>query len=114
MSKFNSDINPKNYYGLELEFPSSEDSSKNYQDQRINRGFDDTEVFSLDYAIVKFALPRIKRLLEIERNKCKDIPNFVEGDYFKNLEQIILDLETYDSDKTDLTLFFNCFKSLWY
>lgn len=113
MNKFNLDINSKNYYGLALEL-ENEENLKRYQQQRIERGFDDTEVFSLDYAIIAFALPRIKRLLEIERSKCKEIPNFIEGDYFKDLEQIVLDLETYDSDKTDLTLFFSHFKSLWY
>ena len=113
MSKYNLDINPKNYYGLALE-SKNEESLTEYQIQRIERGFDDTEVFSLDYTIIQFALPRIKRLLEIERNKCKEISNFTEGDYFKKLEQIILDLETYDPDKTDLTLFFSYFKGLWY
>jgi hypothetical protein len=111
MSKYNSDINPKTYCGMALSF-NNEDNLRLYQQQRIERGFDDTEVFSLDYTIIQFALPRIKRLLEIERNKC--ISNFSEGEYFKDLEQIISDLETYDSDVTDLTLFFKYFKQLWY
>ncbi len=113
MNKYNSDINPKTYCGMALSF-NNEDNLRLYQQQRIERGFDDTEVFSLDYTIIQFALPRIKRLLEIERNKCKNIPDFIEGDYFKDLEQIVSDLETYDSDTTDLNLFFKHFKSLWY
>lgn len=113
MNKYNSDINPKNYYGFALKY-ENEDSLRQCQIQRIERGFDDSEVFCLNYAIIQFALPRIKRLLELERSKCKDTEGFIEGDYFKDLEQIISDLETYDSDTTDLTLFFKCFKSLWY
>lgn len=138
MNKFNLDINPKNYYGLALEDQTlvydSETSSKSaliedhqkileeteqrlkrYQTQRIDQGFDDSELIDLDLTIVKFALPRIKRFLEIEE---KEFLNFEQDSsqiqYFKDLRQIILDLENYNHDKTDLTLFFKCFKQLWY
>lgn len=113
MNNFNSDINPKNYYGVVFELSTSDERFENFQKQRLERGFDDTEIWSLDYSIILFALPRIKRLLEIERNIHRD--NLEENsNYFKDLEQIISDLEEYDSNKTDLTLFFKYFKQLWY
>lgn len=137
MNKYNSDINPKNYYGLALENQTlvydSETSSKSaliedhqkiseeterrlkrYQTQRIEQGFDDSELIDLDLTIVKLVLPRIKRFLEIEE---KEFLNFEQDSsqiqYFKDLRQIISDLEDYDHDTTDLTLFFKYFKQLW-
>lgn len=140
MSKYNSDINSKNYYGLalnteqvligwDLENSSNsvviindrqklseetEKQLKEYQNQRIERGFDDTELFDLDLTLVRFALPRVKRFLELEE---KEFENFEQDSsqiqYFQDLRQIVLDLENYNHDTTDLTLFFKYFKQLW-
>ncbi len=127
MNKFNSDINPKNYYGEALELTDDDKRLEEFQKQRLERGFDESEIWSIDYLIISFALPRIKRLLEIEKgfhypyqtqrslliseesladSECKE--------YMEDLEQIVKDLEEYDPIKTDLTLFFKRFKQLWY
>ena len=134
MNEFNLDINPKNYFGialdLEKEKPSenllheydakilqdkTKETLKKYQTQRTEQGFDDSELIDLDLTIVKFALPRIQRFLEIEE---KEFLNFEQDNsqiqYFKDLRQIISDLENYNHDTTDLTLFFKYFKQLWY
>ena len=36
-----------------------------YKQQRIERGFDDTETWNLDYTIASFIVPRLKRFKEI-------------------------------------------------
>ena len=140
MSKYNLDINPRNYYGLALnteqvligwDLENSSNSAviindhqklseetekqlKEYQEQRIERGFDDTELVDLDLTLVRFALPRVKRFLELEE---KEFENFEQDSsqiqYFQDLRQIVLDLENYNHDTTDLTLFFKYFKQLW-
>lgn len=134
MNKYNSDINPKNYFGIALDLEKEKSSEnllheydakilqdktketlKRYQIQRTERGFDDSEIIDLDLTIIKFALPRIQRFLEIEE---KEFLNFEQDNsqiqYFKDLRQIISDLENYNHDTTDLTLFFKYFKQLWY
>lgn len=140
MSKYNSDINPKNYYGLALNTEKvlvawdSENSDnlvsivhdrqklseetekqlKQYQDQRIEMGFDDSELIDLDLTLVRFALPRVKRFLELEE---KEFENFEKDSsqiqYFQDLRQIVSDLENYSHDTTELSLFFKYFKQLW-
>ena len=41
--------------------------SEEYKKQRIERGFDDTETFSLFITIANFILPRLKRYKEISK-----------------------------------------------
>lgn len=133
MNKYNSDINPKNYFGmaldLEKENPFEEllheydakilqdetkEKLKRYQTQRIERGFDDSEIIDLDSTIVKFVLSRIKRFLEIDEKELLNLEqDSSQIQYFKDLRQIISDLENYNHDTTDLTLFFKYFKQLW-
>ena len=43
MNKYNSDINPKNYYGEALELKDSDERLKEFQEQRLKRGFDEYE-----------------------------------------------------------------------
>lgn len=76
---------PLNYYGFAFQEPGagfSEDflktkdgkkaveneikRNKKYQNQLKERGFDDTECWNLDEGILRYALPRIKRLKEIQ------------------------------------------------
>lgn len=121
MNKYNSDINPKNYYGEALDLKDSDERLKEFQEQRLKRGFDESECWSIDYVIVSFALPRIKRLLEIEENIHGQITEEAEGsidfeceEYLRDLKQIVKDLESYDNNSTDLSLFFKRFKQLWY
>lgn len=65
---YNSDINSKNYYGCVLNLPSDDPRLKLFQEQRLNRGFDESETWSLDCTIAKFIAPRLKHYHEID---CK-------------------------------------------
>ena len=47
--------------------------SKKYKKQRIERGFDDTETYSLFITIAKFTLPRLKRFKELSESHPVDM-----------------------------------------
>jgi len=47
-------------YGLSSELPPDDDRQEHFKKQREERGWDDTELWSLDYTIAKFILPRLK------------------------------------------------------
>lgn len=58
---------PKFYTGYASEY--SEEKQKEYAKQREERGFDDTELWNLDYTLAAFILPRLKAFREeIEDN----------------------------------------------
>lgn len=59
MNKLNYDINPKNYHGLALVIQDEKRLEK-FQNQRSDRGFDETEWYSLNHTILSFALPRLR------------------------------------------------------
>lgn len=72
--------------------PNSADWEE-YKKQRIERGYDDTEVWNLDSTIIQFALPRIKTLKEIKHGWPGALSSPEEWD--KILDKIILAFETY-------------------
>jgi hypothetical protein len=49
------------------------DARMEYKRQRLERGFDDTEVWNLDGTFAKFVLPRLKRFKEVNRGYPADI-----------------------------------------
>lgn len=109
MNKFNSDINLKNYYGLATKVKEI-DRLELFQKQRQERGFDETEWYTLNVTILKFTLPRLK-----EFKNCKSYPDeMTYQEWTDIIDSIILEIENYLTDKSnDLTLFFKYFKDLW-
>lgn len=59
---------PKYYYGHAYDLLKTDDRLEKYKQQRKERGFDDTELWSLDSTIIDFVAPRLERLLEIRQN----------------------------------------------
>src|ERR1035437_1925660 len=55
---------PKNYYGYAYNLPKDDDRLKEFKLQRNERGFDDTETWSLYSSIAYYTLPRLKRFRE--------------------------------------------------
>lgn len=112
--KYNSDINSKNYYGHALDLKEDDERLKEYREQRNERGFDDSETWSLDCTIIEFILPRLKRLLEIDRSLKLNAP-----EYFSDLEKQIEIFENYKNGKINIndyniSFLFKHFKSLWW
>lgn len=69
------DINPKSYYGLALDEDLIDDKrQEKWQKERLEKGFDDTEIWSLDSTIIKFIVPRLKAYLE-EDKKLRSLEN---------------------------------------
>lgn len=86
----------KNYYGLLLELDHTDDRIEYYLDQIEERGFDNTELWSLDIPFVKFMIPRLIAYKEIV------VPNlnFEDKDAFlKELNYIIKYFEIRAEDK---------------
>ena len=44
---------------------SNPEKAKIYKEQRLERGWDDTELWNLDSTIIKFILPRLRRFKEV-------------------------------------------------
>jgi len=74
-----------------------EERRKKYKEQRLERGFDDTETWDLDYVFAKFMLPRLKRLMKVS-NEIVDWSEDIEDikKLEKALELIILEMESDD------------------
>lgn len=65
--------------------------------QRLTRGFDDSETWSLDATIAKFIVPRLERFIEI----YKDFVDDSENHYVPKMEQALKSFKMYVND-TDL------------
>lgn len=78
--------------------------SEECKQQRMTRGFDDTELWNLDYTIIKFILPRLKEFKNLSKGSY---PSEVgtEEKWQEILEKIIIGLEYYlEKDKViDIT-----------
>ncbi len=99
-----------------------------YKQQRLERGFDDSELWSLDCTIAEFIAPRLKVFLE-QAEQIEDHPGQITFQEWKGiLEQMIEGFEIYpnhfnwteeESDanwkKVDkaLSLFHKWFFNLW-
>ena len=75
--------------------------SEECKQQRMNRGFDDTELWNLDYTIIKFILPRLKEFKKLSNGSY---PSEVgtEEKWQEILGKIILGFEYYiEKDRFD-------------
>lgn len=63
--------------------------------QRLTRGFDDSETWSLDYTFFKWLLPRLKRFREVVNGYPSEI---TYDEWMKELDQAIADLEIIKDD----------------
>ena len=65
---------------------------KIYHDQRLSRGFDDTETWHLDKTLALFLIPRLKRFLEVNNGFPSDE---TEESYNEKLNFIVNSFEEY-------------------
>lgn len=93
-----------------------------FASQRERFGFDDTDLWTLDQTIAKFALDRLKRFKEIKVCHPTDISSGEWDDILQKMidsfEEILLrdeKLDNWDLDKVDvgLNLFVKYFHDLW-
>lgn len=116
----------KDVYGVEnVNFSLINPGDQRWQEfveQRLTRGFDDSETWSLFTTISKFILPRLKRFREI----CTGCPVMLtEEKWYKILGEMIKGFELFTSDKfldsaeekiakRALWLFYKHFEDLWW
>ena len=95
----------------------SPDRAEEYKKQRIERGFDDTELWNLDTTILRFVLPRLKRFKECTIGFPPDFKTFEE--WQECLEKMIINIEKIinseeDADYEGFELFKKYFFNLWW
>ena len=90
--------------------------------QRLSRGFDDSETWSLDATIAKFIAPRLERFIEI----YKDFVDDSESQYVPKMEQALeafrmyfndedlFDEENFNKMMEGLKAFAEIFPALWW
>ena len=96
---------------------------KKYKRQRRKRGFDDSELWSLDCTIAKFILPRLKRYKKVASRTIAMSDDFVKDldNSIWAFEKIVFDCEGGINTKEDdekiqkaLKRFAKIFQGLWY
>lgn len=55
---------PKFYHGFAFEDDVTKEKAEKYEKQRKENGFDETELWNLDYTIAAYVLPRLKAFKE--------------------------------------------------
>jgi len=129
--KINSDTLDPKYLGIPniyFGFNVTDEREENYKKQRIERGFDNSEMWSLDVTISKFILPRLKEY----RDTVKNIgvhPDCLKNnkEWIKLLDKMIRGFEVKLNSSRDLDvdeeikiidegldIFTKYFGALWY
>jgi len=126
---FTSDINRTNYYGCALDLDVDDKRHAKLQQQRCDRGFDDSETWCLRSAILQFTLPRLRRFREISMAHPMDM---TEQQWNAALDEMIFAIEavvkddglelqntperkaTYDRVLAGMKLFHDRFMDLWW
>lgn len=108
MSEFNSDINKKAYHGYADNLPNDDKRLEDYQKQRLERGFDDTECWNLDITIASFIAPRLKELIKTHEAYVKT------DEYYEEMNALADAFEEYaTSSKFDNKESFEVIKKLF-
>lgn len=79
---------------------SGDKREKEYSKQRLKKGFDDSETWSLCSTIFSFTLPRLKRYRDITAaypSSCKDMNSWI-----KKLDKMIRAMELYIKHEGDI------------
>ncbi len=134
MSKNKQYFEHPSYVGLVCAEENSEKEIEKYRKQYDKRGFDNTELWSLDSSIAKFVLPRLKEFKKVCQSTCyggKNCPFETSEDGFMTIKgwkdclqkmidalQAVVDDDTWDEDKQKvidegLRLFAEYFQALW-
>jgi len=122
------EVTPRDPYGIPNVcfslIDDSDDRWAKYTKQRLERGFDNSEIWNLDGTIAKFIYPRLKVFLE-HTQEVNSHPGDMEYEEWEDiLKQMVLGFELISSDriKTDeenklqektLELFSKYFFNLW-
>lgn len=105
-----------NTFSLSKNLSKQDERRIRYGEQRKERGFDDTELWSLDNTIIRFTLPRLKAF----RNYTQSFPAGMTFEEWQGIiDKMIVGMEKYLVDSWDeeaqegIILFFTYFTHLW-
>lgn len=99
-----------------------DEREEKFRDQRINRGFDDSETWSLDYTIAEFIIPRLERYNELSNKVLERDDQFIEK-IDKFLTAMKLSVKDIDDELSEqercqqaegLEVFPEIFRRLWW
>ena len=84
-------------YSLAPTLPQNDDRLEGFARQRAERGFDDTETWSLASTIAAFALPRLKRFKEVNIGHPGDA---TEEEWAADVDEMIWAFQQIVDDET--------------
>jgi hypothetical protein len=80
-------------FSLARKLKDDDERLETFKRQRIERGFDDTELWNLDTTLLKFLLPRLKEF----KKQTKSYPSSVESfEEWQNILQKMIDAIEYN------------------
>lgn len=98
-----------------------DEREEDYKQQRVERGFDDSETWSLDMTIARFIIPRLERYIEISKEIFADTDvnntHIKDCNLFLNSMKCVANNEQLTKDKEiqeGLDVFPTLFKALWW
>lgn len=111
-------MQPNINFSLASTLPEVDERKELYKKQRIERGFDDTELWNLDSTILKFVLPRLKAFKECTCGYPGTVKS--EEEWQNILQKMIDSIEKIINDNADdedydgFELFKKYFFNLWW
>lgn len=97
--------------------PRKDPRREKYREQRKVRGFDNSELWSLDIVIIRFALPRLKEFRNYTQSFPPDFNSYEE--WQQAIDKMVDAMEKYIVDTWDpeavegIELFLKYFRHLW-
>lgn len=87
---------PNINFSVELDDSYSKERLEEFKQQRIERGFDDTETWNLEYVIAQFILPRLKRFKELTNGYPVGMKTM--ENWYAELDKMIEAFQLYAAD----------------
>lgn len=93
-------LKPKSYVGFAYDKDIHFRKRLKYLWQRKTRGFDDTEVWNLDYSISEFVYPRLKEFIRVKKEHDFFQPASIDDykDWITKLEKMLKAFELIKKD----------------
>ncbi len=98
----------------------NDDRNEDFKKQRLERGFDESETWSLDYTIARFIAPRLRAFLDIYKAVIVDDRNMVPviERALKAFERLAQDTVVFGDEGEEideaLVEFAKIFRGLWW
>lgn len=85
-------------FSSDLAFNDRDDRKKRWEKQRLKHGFDDTELWNLDYTILKFIAPRLR---EFAKDPCGYPPDITYEEWKEILNKMVFAVDYFLDENND-------------